>query len=140
MLKIISENNTTGYEIIKKIKEITGEKPSTGSVYPILKSMARKGWITGKTLNGKTLYAITDSGKNIIDAHSSTKKYYEQKISGSIILAQDTFSNLHMTKFHKTTLINQLAEEISILIAHGVAPEKINSVLSKTITALQKIK
>ncbi len=49
MLKIISENKTTGYEIIKKVTDLTGEKPSTGSIYPLLKSMETKGWITGTT-------------------------------------------------------------------------------------------
>ena len=79
MLKIISENKATGYEIIKKVNELTGEKPSTGSIYPLLKSMENKGWITGTTANGKTTYEITTSGKAVVQAHGSMKDYYEQK-------------------------------------------------------------
>ena len=71
MLKIISENKATGYEIIKKVNELAGEKPSTGSVYPILKSMSKKGWIIGRTINGKTFYEITDSGQKKFDCFLS---------------------------------------------------------------------
>jgi len=139
MLKIISKNKVTGYGIIKKIYDLTGEKPSTGSVYPMLKSMTQKGWITGRAENGKTFYEITDSGQKVVEAHGSMKKYYEQKISGSITLAQDTFSDLQVALVDNTTLLNQVANEVSSRIAHGVTAEKINSVLSKTITALQKL-
>ena len=139
MLKIISENKATGYEIIKKVNELAGEKPSTGSVYPILKSMSKKGWIIGRTINGKTFYEITDSGQKVVQAHSSMKKYYERKISGSITLAQGTFNDLHVALIGDTPLINQIANEVSSQIAHGVAPEKINSVLSNTLVALRKL-
>jgi hypothetical protein len=67
------------------------------------------------------------------------KNYYTQKISGSISLANDTFKDLHMTLINETTLINSLVREVSSLLAHGIAPEKINMILSKTLTSLQKL-
>ena len=139
MLKIISENKATGYEIIKKVNELTGEKPSTGSIYPLLKSMESKGWITGVTANGKTTYEITTSGKEVVQAHRSMKNYYTQKISGSISLAQGTFDDLHVVLIDNSTLVNRVVSEVSILLAHGIAPERINATLSKTLDALQKI-
>jgi DNA-binding PadR family transcriptional regulator len=139
MLKIISENQATGYEIIKKVNELAGEKPSTGSIYPLLKSMANRGWIKGTTANGKTTYQITDSGKQVVQAHSSMKDYYEQKISGSISLAHGTFSDLHVSLGDDSNLVNPVASEVATLLAHGVAPEKVKSILSKTLAALQKL-
>ena len=139
MLKIISENKATGYEIIKKVNELTGEKPSTGSIYPLLKSMANKGWIVGITVDGKTIYEISDSGKKVVQAHGSLKDYYTQKISGSISLANDTINDLHVALIDNATLVNPVVSEVSSLLAHGVAPEKINAVLSKTLDALQKL-
>ena len=139
MLKIISENKATGYEIIKKIEDLTGEKPSTGSVYPLLKAMEKKGWIVGRTTSGKTTYEITDSGHQIVQAHGSKKKYYEHKINESITLAQGTFGNLQVTLIDNTNLLNQVTSEVSSRLAHGVTPEKINAILSKTIQALQKL-
>ncbi|HUK84222.1 MAG TPA: PadR family transcriptional regulator [Candidatus Acidoferrum sp.] len=139
MLKIISENKATGYDIIKKVNTLTGEKPSTGSVYPLLKSMVKKGWIVGKTVEGKTIYEISDSGKKVVHAHDSMGNYYTQKISGSISLANDTFNDLHVTLIDDTTLVNPVVKEVSSLLAHGIAPEKINRVLSKSLAALQKL-
>ena len=139
MLKIISENKATGYDIIKKVNNLTGEKPSTGSVYPLLKSMANKGWIIGKTVDRKTIYEITDSGKKVVQSHGSMEKYYTQKISGSISLANDTFNDLHVALIDDRTLINTIVAEVSSLLAHGVSTEKINLVLLKTRTALQKL-
>lgn len=139
MLKIISENKATGYEIIKKVNELIGEKPSTGSIYPLLKSMETKGWITGVTANGKTTYEITSSGKEVVQAHHLMKNYYTQKISGSISLAQGTFEDLHVALIDNSTLVNRVVSEVSILLAHGIAPERINAILSKTLDALQKI-
>ena len=140
MLKIISKGEVTGYQIIKKVNELTGKKPSTGSVYPLLKSMQSKGWIIGKRVNGKTLYKISDSGKKVVAEHGSMKDYYAQKISESLSLAHDTFDDLQVTLTKNSAIINPVVTEISSLLAHGVAVEKIDSVLSKTLTALQKLK
>jgi formylmethanofuran dehydrogenase subunit E len=139
MLKIISENKATGYDIIKKVNQLTGEKPSTGSVYPLLKSMVSKGWIVGRAVDGKTTYEISDSGKKVVQAHGSMKDYYTQKISGSISLANDTFNDLHVALINDAILVNPVINEVSSLLAHGVAPEKINLVLSKSLAALQKL-
>jgi DNA-binding PadR family transcriptional regulator len=139
MLKIISEGEVSGYQIIKKVNELTGAKPSTGSVYPLLKSMQNKGWITGKKGKGKTTYKISESGKKVVLAHGSMKDYYAQKISGSLSLAHDTFDDLHVALINNPPLINPITNEVSSLLAHGVAPEEINAVLSKTLAALQKL-
>jgi len=140
MLKIISEGEVSGYQIIKKVNELTGKKPSTGSVYPLLKSMQNKGWIIGKKVNGKTLYEISDSGKKVVMAHGAMKDYYAQKISGSISLAHGTFDDLHVALINNPALINPIVNEVSSLLAHRIAPERINAILSKTLVALQKLK
>jgi DNA-binding PadR family transcriptional regulator len=139
MLKIISENKATGYQIIKKVTELTGETPSTGSIYPLLKSMQTKAWIKGTTQNGKTIYEITPTGKEVLQSHASMKDYYEQKINGSLSLIKGTFDNKNLTLTDNSTLVNPLINEVQSLIAHGIAPEKINTILLKTVNKLQKL-
>ena len=140
MLKIISEGEVNGYQIIKKVNELTGKKPSTGSVYPLLKSMQGKGWIVGRKVGGKTLYKISASGKKVVAAHGSMKDIYAQKISGSLSLAHDTFDDLHVGLVNDSAILNPVANEVSSLLAHGVAPEKISRVLSRTLVNLHKLK
>jgi len=139
MLKITSEKEVSGYEIIKKVNELTGKKPSTGSVYPLLKTMQNEGWIVGKKLPGKTLYQITDAGKKVLKAHDSLKDDYAQKISRSFSLAHDTFEDLHLVLVHNENLMNPLITEISKLLANGIQPQKINEILTKTMGELKKL-
>lgn len=139
MLKIISEKEASGYEIIKKVDELTGKKPSTGSVYPLLKSMQNEGWIVGKKLPCKTLYEITDAGKKVLKTHGSLKGDYAQRISRSFSLAQDTFEDLHLVLIHDENLMNPIITEISKLLANGAKPQKIREVLNKTMSELQKL-
>ncbi len=139
MLKIISEKEASGYEIIKKVNELTGKKPSTGSVYPLLKSMQKEGWITGTKTTKKTLYQITAEGKKILKDHDSLKDDYAQKISRSFSLAHDTFEDLHLVLIHNETLMEPLITEISKLLANGIQPRKIQKILNKAMGELQKL-
>lgn len=139
MLKITSEKEVSGYEIIKKVNELTGKKPSTGSVYPLLKTMQNEGWIVGKKLPSKTLYQITDAGKKVLKAHDSLKGDYAERISRSFSLAHDTFEDLHLVLIHDENLMNPLITEISKLLANGIQPQKIKEIIDKTMSELQKL-
>jgi len=139
MLKIISEKEVSGYEIIKKVNELTGKKPSTGSVYPLLKTMQNEGWIAGKKLPRKILYQIADKGKSVLKAHNSLKDKYAERISRSFSLAHNTFEDLHLVLIHNENLMNPLMTEVSKLLANGIQPHKIKEILNKTIGELQKL-
>jgi DNA-binding PadR family transcriptional regulator len=139
MLKIISEQEISGYEIIKKVAELTGKKPSTGSVYPLLRSMQNGGWIVGRKLGLKTVYQITDSGKKVLYAHGNMKEDYAKKISRSYYLAYDTFENLHLVLSHNKELIHPLITEVSKLLANGIQPQKIEGILDKAMIELTKL-
>ena len=102
--------------------------------------MQSKGWINGRKVGGKTLYKISASGRKVVAAHGSMKDLYEQKISGSLSLAQDTFDDLQVGLVNHSTILNPVAIEVSSLLAHGVAPEKIRAVLSRTLVSLHKLK
>jgi DNA-binding PadR family transcriptional regulator len=140
MLKILSEGEFTGYDIIKKVGELTGKKPSTGSVYPLLKSMENKGWITGKRVGNKTVYKITASGREVVKSHGDLKEYYSEKIHESICLAHETFDDLHITFFNNRNLLAPLMQEISILISEGVELDEINKIIQKAREELKKLK
>jgi len=139
MLKITSEKEVSGYEIIKRVNKLTGKKPSTGSVYPLLKLMQNEGWIIGAEAPRKTLYRITEEGKKVLKAHDSLKNDYAQKISRSFSLAHDTFEDLHLVLIHNENLVNPLITEVSKLLAEGIQPQKIQKILNKTRDELQKL-
>ena len=139
MLKIISDRQSTGYEIIKRVTELSGERPSTGSVYPLLKAMQAKGLIAGKKNGGKTTYEITPDGKATLNAHGRLKEYYEQKLTGSISMVKVTFNDPSLISPDASALIEPVFQEVNILLAHKVEPKKICAVLSKSVIQLQKL-
>ncbi len=70
ILSILIENETYGYELIKKIKERSGGKLefAEGTIYPVLKKLEEKKlitstWKTGKTEKQRKYYRITSAGK-----------------------------------------------------------------------------
>jgi formylmethanofuran dehydrogenase subunit E len=140
MLKILSEGKVTGYDIIKKVCELTGKKPSTGSVYPLLKSMENRGWITGQRVGNKIVYKITASGREVVKSHGDLKEYYSERIHESICLAHETFDDLHLTFYNNRNLLAPLTQEISILISEGVDLGEINKIIQNAREELKKLK
>lgn len=66
VLESLNERPMRTYEIIKTIeKKFEGSyRPSTGSVYPVLKSLVEKNLVEVKVENNKKIYIITEKGKN----------------------------------------------------------------------------
>lgn len=140
MLKIISEGEVSGYDIIKQVGELTGRKPSTGSVYPLLKSMENKGWISGEKNGKKKTYEITDTGREVVKSHKGLSEHYSEKIHESIRLAHETFDDLHIAFYNNTSLLAPLSQEISLLLSEGVELDEINEIIQKAIWELKKLK
>ncbi|MFH1212098.1 MAG: PadR family transcriptional regulator [Candidatus Woesearchaeota archaeon] len=63
VLHLLSEQELSGYGIIKEIDKHTGWKPSYGSIYPFLKQAQKNGWLRQKIDKRRKLYSITGKGK-----------------------------------------------------------------------------
>lgn len=55
----------TGYELMNKLCEKLGRKPSPGSIYPVLGDLSSDGYIKVKEDGRKKIYSITCKGKRI---------------------------------------------------------------------------
>jgi len=68
VLKIISQKNMSGEEISQELKERKGHKPSPGTIYPVLKSLKKKGFIKEVRNRSKMKkYTITNKGRKEIE-------------------------------------------------------------------------
>lgn len=58
-----------GYEMLKQLKaEFEGTwEPKTGTVYPALRSLEKKGYVETKDLDGTDFYHITDQGRSVFE-------------------------------------------------------------------------
>jgi len=97
MLIQLSSEPKYGYEILKELKEHFGTTwiPKTGTIYPALRSLEKRGFIKTSFKDGKEFYILTEKGlsimnsllENIENEISFSNKYFEfihQNLSVSI--------------------------------------------------------
>ncbi len=141
MLKTISDGDVTGYQLIKHVENLTGSKPSTGSVYPQLKSMERDGWVNGREVDGKTFYSITKTGREVIEHMDSVKDDFMIKIHQSVSIANEVFDEVgHFVHVEQMELLGPLMVDIGQLLYDGVDPKMIGQVIEKAREELARLK
>lgn len=72
LLKLIGEQPSHGYELIRAVEEAVGGaySPSPGVVYPTLTLLEELGHISAAQEGGKKLYSLTDEGRAFLDANA----------------------------------------------------------------------
>lgn len=74
VLKLASSGEISGEEIRREISKRRGSKPSPGTVYPVLKSLAKSGFIEECDGNGKLKrYRLTKKGQKEVKV--ATRKF-----------------------------------------------------------------
>lgn len=77
-LYVLKEQPKHVYGLIKSLEDLVGVRPSTGVVYPILKSSVRDGLVKVETLSieGKEIkvYKLSDEGLKYLELHESELK------------------------------------------------------------------
>ncbi len=63
ILKAIADTPKSGYALMKHMAEHVGQKPSAGSMYPLLDTMHDRGLISVKSVGRSKEYSITKEGK-----------------------------------------------------------------------------
>lgn len=68
LLELLAEQPRHGYELIKELERRYGGfyRPSPGSVYPTLQLLEDEGHLTSDTVEGKRVYTITESGRQLL--------------------------------------------------------------------------
>lgn len=59
----LQEKPQSGYALMNMIGDTTGTRPSAGSIYPLLESMAEDGTLEFEEKTNKKIYSLTDKGK-----------------------------------------------------------------------------
>ena len=81
VLSVLREKPMHGYEIMKALEERFHGfyKPSPGSLYPALRSLLGKGYVTVTGGERRKTYRITAKGQAYLDArHGELKAHFEQ--------------------------------------------------------------
>ncbi len=70
ILLLLAEQPRHGYEILTELADRSDGQwqPSPGSIYPVLKRLARDGLVTASHDDGKRIFSLTDQGRQVVDA------------------------------------------------------------------------
>lgn len=63
VLKELSRKSMNGYMLMSSIAEISGKRPSSGSIYPLLSEMRKKGLVSVKSEKRSKVYSLTKEGR-----------------------------------------------------------------------------
>lgn len=68
LLELLAEQPRHGYELIKELESRYAGfyRPSPGSVYPTLQMLEEEGHLTSEVIDGKRVYSVTDSGRELL--------------------------------------------------------------------------
>jgi DNA-binding PadR family transcriptional regulator len=71
VLELLTDSPRHGYDIIGAIEERRGFRPSPGSIYPTLQMLEDGGFVTSTEVEGKRVYTITDSGRELLSSRAA---------------------------------------------------------------------
>jgi DNA-binding PadR family transcriptional regulator len=66
VLEVLADGPKHGYEVISAIEERRNVRPSAGSIYPTLQMLEDGSFVTSAEVDGKRVYSITDSGRELL--------------------------------------------------------------------------
>jgi len=85
LLRLLGEEPRNGYQLMKEIEERSEGvwRPSPGSVYPALAQLEDEGLIRSEEADGRKVFAITDTGRELLDERGSDRPApWEEMTSG----------------------------------------------------------
>ena len=74
VLRELLKKERTGYQLMKEFGDFTGNKPSPGTVYPLLNSLLKKELVCVSAVSNKKIYRITRKGEKILKELMFEKK------------------------------------------------------------------
>ncbi len=74
VLKELDLADLSGYELMARIGNIAGKKPSAGSTYPLLNELLEGGFIRCREDGRKKVYSLTAKGKKAIVVFSNERQ------------------------------------------------------------------
>lgn len=74
ILLLLAEQPRHGYEILTELADRSDGQwqPSPGSIYPVLKRLAKDGIVTATQQDGKRIFSLTEAGRALVEAEGAS--------------------------------------------------------------------
>ncbi len=154
MIRKLSERPMNGYELMKEFERIVGRKPSSGSVYPILKNLCDKGIVRQVDKDGDRIYEITDKGLDVVKEMDNMKQNLLMKLKEHIITVAHILGDAELLKdveYLKGVLelsegnrrirrsFSRLGHTLASLIEMGANPDEVCELLDEASRKLEDL-
>ncbi len=150
VLKQLSEEKLSGYDLMKSLGEF-GNKPSPGYIYPLLKDLEKKNFISVKKDRRRKVYSITQKGKDLLE---NLKTNNEEMLKSMMGILEPIAEKKEIDRFMKLKsdikkekhclqdgeLLEKLRNAIFSCYKNSEKKDKIKIVLEETIRKLEKLK
>ncbi|MFH1505651.1 MAG: PadR family transcriptional regulator [archaeon] len=80
VLHALAEKDMAGYRLMKTLGEELGDKPSPGTIYPLLEHLKEEKLVTCKACERKKVYSITKEGKDFLKHTLNAKQEMVEKL------------------------------------------------------------
>lgn len=70
VLHLLQDRPMYGYELMKRMSDQHGGvyRPSAGTIYPTLRSLLSRGFVTAREIENRRIYAITPAGRRYLQS------------------------------------------------------------------------
>ena len=82
VLKFLNKKPMSGYTLMDNIEEMTGSRPSPGSIYPLLDNLSNEKLVSDKKEGKTKIYSLTKKGNLKVQQLKKKKKEIVDKVSG----------------------------------------------------------
>lgn len=80
VLRALEHESLSGSEIMHKLEENIGWKPSCGSIYPVLASLEKNREISKEKQSAKKIYSLTKKGRTELKKHNKSREELAREI------------------------------------------------------------
>jgi len=119
VLKLLSEGEKTGYEIIKEMEKRIGWQPSPGSVYPLLQMLGEEGLLSPRPAGNKVYWSLTPEGQRCLDELRERRKEWLRELGIKEQAVWKAFDDPH----HPMLLLPRMAHLVREAFSKGKGRE-----------------
>jgi len=71
ILALLERSMMHGYQILKTLEGLTGQRPKISTLYSILKDMERYGLLRSRVEDARRMYQLTEKGREVLNEFRS---------------------------------------------------------------------
>jgi DNA-binding PadR family transcriptional regulator len=111
-LQELKNAEQTGYSLISRMQEVLGKRPSSGTIYPMLQSLVKKGVITFRQEQNRKYYSLTAQGKKTIDSLLQEKEKALRNAVDCLQTIEDFSDESEVRSFKESLLYAQQSHDV----------------------------